>query len=116
MSQAEPLSIEQRSGILPGSRILHCEGPLTLPNVFQFQDALRNDDSSVTILDLSGVPYMDSAGMGSIINFYVSCQKNGRRLIVAGVSDRILELFKLTRVDSLLTIVPTLADAGRLLA
>ncbi|HKR28270.1 MAG TPA: STAS domain-containing protein, partial [Acidobacteriaceae bacterium] len=103
--------LEAVPGQAAGCRILRLNGPLTLQGVFAFQNALRADPPASLILDLSGVPYMDSAGMGAIINYYVSCQRNGRKLIVAGVNGRVLELFRMTKVDGLLTIAPTVADA-----
>ena len=109
--QQDPLSIEVRQGKSDETRILHIHGPLTLSNLFAFQGELRKEQPQLTILDLSDVPYMDSAGMGAIINFYVSCQKNGKKLILAGVNDRIHTLLELTNTDKLLTVVPTVADA-----
>lgn len=99
----------------PDCRILHLTGPLVLNNLFSFQDALRADPPPCLILDLTGVPYIDSSGMGAIINYYVSCQRHGRKFIVAGVNPRVMELFRLTKVDGLLTLAPTLADAESLL-
>lgn len=107
----EPLTLESVSGQKPDLRILRLTGPLTLNGLFSFQDALRADPPACLILDLTEVPYMDSAGMGAIINYYVSCQRHGRRLVVAGVNTRVMELFKMTKVDALLTLAPTLADA-----
>jgi len=46
---------------------------------------------------------MDSAGMGAIVNYYVHCQREGAALVVAGVCSRVMELFKMTRVD---TVIP----------
>jgi len=54
---------------------------------------------------------MDSAGMGAIINYFVSCQRGGRKLVVVGVNGRVLELFKMTKADGLLTMVPTIPEA-----
>ena len=108
---AEPLTLESVPGPNPGSRILRLTGPLVLNHLFDFQAAIRSDPPPTLILDLTAVPYMDSAGMGAIINYFVSCQRNGRRLIVAGVNGRVLELFKMTKVDGLLTMVPGIAEA-----
>lgn len=69
----QPLNLEAISGQKPGQRILRLTGPLTLNGLFAFQDALRADPPACLILDLAGVPYMDSAGMGAIINYFVSC-------------------------------------------
>jgi anti-anti-sigma factor len=99
-----PLTLELRESGASGTRIFRLAGPLTLHNLFEFQAALRNEPQPrTTVLDLSAVPYMDSAGMGAIINYYVHCQKNGAALVVAGVSSRVMELFKMTRVD---TVIP----------
>jgi anti-sigma B factor antagonist len=90
------------------------QGPLTLNNIFAFQPVLRQQTVN-TILDLSGVPYMDSAGLGVLVNSHVSHQQRGQRLILAGVNDRIQELLKLTKVDSVLEVVPDLEAAYRAL-
>ena len=96
-----PLSVESQAGRVLGTRILHFKGPLTLRNLVMFQDELRYGlEPIVVILDLSGVPYMDSAGMGALINYYVHCEKIGIRMTVAGVSSRVMELFKLAKVDT----------------
>jgi anti-sigma B factor antagonist len=108
---AEPLTLESVPGQAAGSRILRLTGPLTISGLFDFQSTLRNDPPQALILDLTAVPYMDSAGMGAIINYFVSCQRAGRKLVVAGVNGRVLELFKMTKVDHLLTIVGTVSEA-----
>jgi anti-sigma B factor antagonist len=108
---AEPLTLESVPGQAAGSRILRLTGPLTISGLFEFQSTLRADPPAALILDLTAVPYMDSAGMGAIINYFVSCQRSGRRMVVAGVNGRVLELFKMTKVDGLLTMVPTVAEA-----
>lgn len=108
---AEPLTLESVAGQAPGCRILRLTGPLTLNNLFEFQSTLRNDPPQALILDLTAVPYMDSAGMGAIINYFVSTQRHGRKLVVAGVNGRVLELFRMTKVEALLTMKDTVAEA-----
>ena len=108
----DPLAIERRSGKSPDVLIYQLTGPVTLRNLFGLQDQLRSGETPrAAILDLSGVPYMDSAGMGAIVNYYVFCQNRGVKLVVAGVSSRVMELFKMTRVDSVLTFAPTTETA-----
>jgi len=112
MSLDAPLTFERKEGKLSGSRILTLNGPLTLRNLFELQTELRTDPQpKLSILDLSGVPYMDSAGMGLVINHYVHCQNAGTKMIAVGVSPRVHELFKMTKVDSIIPQAPTLETA-----
>ena len=85
----------------PRTRIFRSpsQGPITLSSLFPLKDALGALTSHLTILDFSQVPYVDSAGLGTILMFYVSAEKNGRKLALAGVSDRVLSLIRMTRVD-----------------
>ena len=107
-----PLTIDRKDGKDPNTRVFSLSGPLTLRNLFELQSELRNSAlPPLTIIDLSGVPYMDSAGMGLVMNHYVRCQTKGARLVVSGANNRILDLFKVTKVDTILPLVATLEDA-----
>lgn len=112
--EQDSITITVSAGKAGGTRILRLFGPLNLQNFVQLKTELAKEQSHVTILDLSGVPYMDSAGMGVIINFYVSAQRRGHKLIASGVTPRVLELFQLTHVDALIPMTATVDDAERL--
>ena len=107
-----PLTIERGDGKSPGTRIFRLNGPLTLRNLFELQTQLRGAAlPPLTILDLSAVPYMDSAGMGLVMNHYVRCQTNGTKLVVTGANNRVLDLFKVTKVDTVLPLAPSIEIA-----
>lgn len=112
MALDAPLTYERKEGKTPTTRILILNGPLTLRNMFELQAELRADPQpKVSILDLSGVPYMDSAGMGMVINHYVHCQNAGAKMIAVGVTPRVHELFRMTRVDSVIPQAVTIEAA-----
>ena len=91
--------------------ILKLVGPLTLPTIFGFQNEFRSMTPQVLIVDFSESPYMDSAGLGLIMNYHVSAQDHGRKLLLAGVNDRVVELFRMTKVQGVLTSFPSVAEA-----
>lgn len=91
--------------------VLRLEGPLTLDNVADFQNAMRRDTAPTMILDLSKVPYIDSVGLGSIVGAQISLQKAGRCMALAGVNERVSRLFEITRVENLFLTFPNLDDA-----
>jgi anti-anti-sigma factor len=108
-----PMSFTQRPGSRDGTEILSLSGPFTLGNMFQLQRALQEIRPQYLIIDIAQVPYMDSAGLGLLVNFYVAAQKNGRKLAIAGATPRIMALFELTKVDGLLKLYPTVEDAEK---
>ncbi|HWE84252.1 MAG TPA: STAS domain-containing protein [Terracidiphilus sp.] len=115
MQRDAPLQVDVREGSSAGTRVVSMTGPITLPNVFAFQDALRaGEPPRVCILDLSHVPYMDSAGMGAVINYFTHCRRNNIRMVVAGVSSRVGELFKMTGVDSVIPMTDSIGEAEEL--
>ena len=103
--------MEWSDGTLEGERILKLTGPFTLSTVFEFQDSMRSSHPPITVVDLTGVPYMDSAALGSLMGLHVSCQHHGRRYAIVGASDRLQTLFRVAGVGAILTIYATLAEA-----
>lgn len=107
----QELSYNTASGGKEGTLILSLMGPFTLGNMFQIQNELRTLKPAVLIMDLAGVPYMDSAGLGVIMNHYVSAQNNGRRFYLCGINDRVRALLETTKVDSVLHLCPSVEAA-----
>ena len=104
-------SVEVLAGKRGGDRILRFDGPLTLACLFDVQPVLREETAGNTILDLSQVPYMDSAAVGMLVSFHVSCQRHGRRYAITNVADRIQKMLAICQVDRILTILPTVEAA-----
>ena len=110
----ERLTYSSTPGRSEGSSVLKLVGPLTLMTMFGFQDEFRAMTPQVLIVDMSEVPYMDSAGLGLIMNQYVTATDHGKKLLLVGVNDRVKELFHMTRVSGVLQSFPTAeaAEAG----
>ena len=99
--QDRPLSIEVIHGSQNREVVLRLSGPLVLNSIFDFQRAWRAEDGPNIVVDLSGVPYVDSSGIGSLVNLHVSRQKKGGELFLAGVSDRVMTALAVTKVDKI---------------
>jgi len=103
---SEPLEIERVD-----RGVLSLRGPLTMENVSPFLNAIRRENAPTVILDFSGVPYVDSSGLGSLVSAYTSCQKAGRRVALTGVNRRVMKVFEITKVEEIFLMFPTLSDA-----
>jgi anti-anti-sigma factor len=107
----EPLTYTFTDTKPEGTTILKLDGPLTLSAMFTLQDELRSRKPQAMIVDLSNSPYMDSAGLGLLMNTYVSAQGHGRKLVLAGANERILSLLEMTKVHAVLKNFPTVEAA-----
>lgn len=100
--------------MMNGQPVLHLKGArLDAAVVVQFKDHFReiaDQGSKRLILDMSEVQFMDSSGLGAV----VAAMKHlgpGRKLDLASLSLTVEKVFKLTRMDTVFTIFPTVDDA-----
>lgn len=71
---------------------------------------LIGQGKTLLVLDLSRVGFIDSSGLGAI----VSCLKNlGNRgdLVISGVQDTVMDMFRITRMDRIFKIVSSEEEA-----
>ena len=95
----------------PRVMVLTVQGALTLGHIFALQPELQAVDADLVILDFTALEYMDSAGLGVVVNFYVSQSNHGRKVALVGISDRVWALFTSTRVDQYFPRFPTIEAA-----
>jgi anti-sigma B factor antagonist len=63
------------------------------------------------ILDLSGIEFLDSAGLGALMIIYGNMKVRGGQLRLVAPGARVLDVLKLTHTDSILPIDPDLEAA-----
>ena len=68
----------------------------------QMEDIISNENHNI-ILDISKLNFMDSSSLGAMVAVYKTLGSKGK-LVIFGASGVVLDLFKLTRMDSVFTI------------
>jgi len=63
------------------------------------------------ILNLSEVKYADSSGLSSILIGDRLCREEQGIFMLAGCNDHVLKLLKISQLDTILNIIPTLEEA-----
>jgi anti-sigma B factor antagonist len=107
----EPLSFDVVPGKTAETRIFRLHGPITLSNLFEFQKVMVESPTNLTILDFTDSEYMDSAGLGVVLNYYVSGKRHGRQIRLVGVNYRVNALLELTSANSLIKSYDTIEAA-----
>jgi anti-sigma B factor antagonist len=111
-SPTQPLAIQEISSAHPGIKIISLAGPVTIHNFSRLQELTEKGVlPAVLIVDLSAVPYIDSAALGSFVAIHVACESTGRKYALAGPNDRLKNLFDLAYVRTFLVIYDSVAEA-----
>ena len=67
-------------------------------------NSLMNQGKKKIVLNLAGVPYVDSAGLGQIVGTYTTVSRQGGSLKLANLTRKITDLLAITK---LLTVFET---------
>jgi anti-sigma B factor antagonist len=63
------------------------------------------------ILELSGIEYLDSAGLGVLMILYGNMKLHGGQLRLVAPAAKVMDVLKMTHTDSILPIDPSLEAA-----
>jgi anti-sigma B factor antagonist len=86
--------------------VLTLEGELdleTAPEVDRQLDRILATQVTRVLIDLSGVTFMDSTGLSSIVRASRFAESNGHRLVLRREPRQVQRLFELTGIESRLT-------------
>ena len=87
--------------------IVDVVGDVDLHRSSDFQQAMLrvlDDRPSRLIVNLSGVPYMDSSGVASLVKLLSRTRKGGMPMYLVGLQQRVRSVFEITRLDTVFDI------------
>jgi anti-sigma B factor antagonist len=86
-------------------------GKLSLETVNDFIQKLRPDASDYLVLDMSGVSFLDSAGVGALVSLFVSRRNQGKRFALATLTSQSTAVVTVAGLQNLLPIYGTVGEA-----
>ncbi len=72
---------------------------------------LFNGEVYEIIIDLTNVEFVDSAGLGQLVSALKMCVHNNGNLILVGVNESITDLLRITKLDTVFSILDTVEEA-----
>ncbi len=87
-------------------------GPDLMEVKTAFESAVNNDYRKI-IVDLGGVSWMDSSGLGVLVSGHTTVSRAGGRMVILNATKKINELFIITK---LITVFETFNDETEALA
>mgnify|MGYP005671206887 CR=1 FL=1 len=100
--------------ILNDSTIISLDGDVdtiesnTLRN--QLKQILESSSSRI-VIDLSGVKYMDSSGIATLIEALQLCKQNSKQFVICGLQDGVRSIIELARLDTIFIITSNREEA-----
>jgi len=99
---------------IDGSAVVYVVGEIDLNRSVAFQhDLLKvlEKRPQRMVIDLSGVSYMDSSGVASLVKLLSRVRRRGSSLYLVGLTDRVRSVFEITRLDTVFDIRATQQEA-----
>jgi len=106
--------MEWTESTVEGLTIISLKGEIDL----QFSPALRTllqtqlkHRVTILLLDFSGVAYIDSSGLATLVEYYQQARSHGGRMALAALNPRVRSIFDLVRLNEIFSIFDTVAVA-----
>lgn len=114
------MTVSLRGGLesRQGCQILHFTGQLDAYSEKQFLDFIKESlrgEKLPVVVDLSKIDFIDSSGLGSLVQVARQCTQEGIHFLVVG-NARVVQTVKLVRLEEFLHLKDDLASALKDLA
>jgi anti-sigma B factor antagonist len=109
--QPAKLDIHQSPGP-NGATVARLEGKVSLETVAKFLQELRPLDVPKLILDMSGVSYMDSAGVGALVQLFVHRRSKSQAFALAALTAQGNAVMQVAGLMKLVPVFPTVEAAA----
>jgi anti-anti-sigma factor len=110
----QPAKLELRSepNSNDGSIVTKLDGKLSLETVHDFIETLRAEPAAHLVLDMSGVSFLDSAGVGALVSLFVSRKHHGKTFALAGLNQQGYAVIEVSGLLKLLPVFRSVEEAA----
>jgi anti-sigma B factor antagonist len=94
--------------------VVEASGEIDLRTQPEFQSAIMSvcqERPAKLIVDLGGVSYMDSSGVGTLVKVSHAVKGYGGELLLVNPTERVRSIFEITTLDKYFTILGTEEEA-----
>jgi len=111
LMQPAQLDLEKLSSSDEGNLVTRLNGKLSLETVHNFIQTLRPEPAAHLVLDMSGVSFLDSAGVGALVSLFVHRRNVGKTFAIAGLTRQGMAVLQVAGLVKLLPNFPTVEAA-----
>lgn len=111
LMQPAQLELEKLPAINGASLIAHLRGKLSLETVHNFIESMRPEPAPHLVLDMSGVTFLDSAGVGALVSLFVTRRNGQKSFGLAALTQQGTAVMQVAGLVKVLPIFPTVEAA-----
>jgi anti-sigma B factor antagonist len=105
------LDLERLPGKGGSQVVTRLKGKLSLETVHGFIQTLRAEPAAQLALDMSGVTFVDSAGVGALVQIFVHRRKEGKSFALAALTKQGNAVMQVAGLTKLLPIYASTEEA-----
>lgn len=110
----EDMSLKVETRQVNGISVVTCHGRIVLgEEAAGLRDTLKKvlTTSRQVVLNLSGVDYIDSSGLGTLVGVYSSARSGGADIKLTGVGQRLRDVLQITKLVTVFEVYDTEQEA-----
>jgi anti-sigma B factor antagonist len=105
------LEVDKRPDSTDALAIYQLKGKLSLETVNEFIQKLRPEPAQHLILDMSGVTFLDSAGVGALVSLFVNRRNHSKTFALTALAPQSTAVVTVAGLQNLLPIYKTVEEA-----
>lgn len=74
-------------------------------------NSLLQKEKKQVVIDLSGISFINSSGLGALVSASLSFRRDGGRIVLSGIQGMVSRVFELTRMNRAFEVYSTVQDA-----
>ncbi len=103
--------MEVKSLNLEGVWVVEVVGEINLSTSQDLKKSFEKMPVKKIVVDLTGVSYIDSSGLATLVELLKKTKSQGGSMGLAGMSEKVKSLFEITKLDKLFQIYPGQKEA-----
>jgi anti-sigma B factor antagonist len=104
-----PLSVSSK--IVNDVVVITPSGDIDLSGSPLLRQELKKGQGKKIVVDLTGVPYMDSSGLATLVEAMQASRRGSGQLVLCNLSDRVRSIFAIAKLETVFKLAATLDDA-----
>lgn len=93
--------------------VARLDGKLVLETVTEFLQTMRPQSSPSLVVDMSSVSFLDSAGVGALVQLFVHRRNQGQKFALAALTGQATAVMQVSGLVKLLPIYASVAEASQ---